>query len=189
VQAPHDLGDVLDAAIWEVRDTLHARGQSVVRRFETRDLAVWCDRDHIALVLYHLLTNASKFAPEGRDIVLPVHATTILPIVDGEHAGPMPALEISVREPGPGIPEAEFESIFEKFAQSSRTRIGADGKGLGFAICRRIVRMHGADIRATNHPDRGAVFTFQLPRQSLDGSSAAVPDSPAPQEGSPRWLH
>ncbi len=188
-QASHDLGSVLDAAIWEVRDTLHARRQSVVRSSETRDLEVWCDRDHIALVLYHLLTNASKFAPEGLDIVLTVHANTILPIVDGEHVGPMPAPEIPVRDQGPGIPEDEFESIFEKFVHSSRMRTGAGGKGLDLAICRRIIRMHGADIRATNHPDGGAVFTFQLPRQSLDGGRAAVPDRPATQEGSPRWLH
>lgn len=189
VHGSHDLGGVLDAAIWEVRDTLHARGQSVVRSFETRDLEVWCDRDHIALVLYHLLTNASKFAPEGRDIIVTVHATTILPIVDGEHAGPIPALEISVRDQGPGIPEEEFESIFEKFVQSSRTRTGAGGKGLGLAICRQIIRLHGADIRATNHPDGGAVFTFQLPRQSLAAGAATVPDTPSAQDGSPRWLH
>lgn len=189
VQASHDLGGVLDAAIWEVRDTLHARGQSVVRRFETRELEVWCDRDHIALVLYHLLTNASKFAPEGRDIVVTVHATTILPIIDGEHAGPMPALEIAVRDQGPGIPEDEFESIFEKFVQSSRTQTGAGGKGLGLAICRQIIRLHGADIRATNHPDGGAVFTFQLPRQSLAEGAATVADTTGAQEGSPRWLH
>jgi signal transduction histidine kinase len=189
VQASHDLGSLLDAAIWEVRDTLHARGQSVVRHFETRDLAVWCDRDHIVLALYHLLTNASKFAPEGRDIVVTVHATTILPVGDGEHAGPIPALEVSVRDQGPGIPDEELESIFEKFVQSSRTRTGAGGKGLGLAICRQIIRLHRADIRATNHPDGGAVFTFQVPRRRPDAGATTVSESPATQESNPRWLH
>jgi len=168
VQASHDLGRLLDAAIWEVRDTLHARGQSVVRAFETRDLQVWCDRDHIVLAPYHLLTNTSKFAPEGRDIAVTVYPSTIVPIVDGERAGPTPALEVSVRDHGPDIPEGELESIFEKFVQSSRTRTGAGGKGLGLAICRQIIRLHGADIQATNHADGGAVFTFRLPRRSFE---------------------
>jgi signal transduction histidine kinase len=161
----------------------------VVRHFETRDLAVWCDRDHIVLALYHLLTNASKFAPEGRDIVVTVHATTILPVGDGEHAGPIPALEVSVRDQGPGIPDEELESIFEKFVQSSRTRTGAGGKGLGLAICRQIIRLHRADIRATNHPDGGAVFTFQVPRRRPDAGATTVSESPATQESNPRWLH
>jgi signal transduction histidine kinase len=121
--------------------------------------------------------------------VVTVHATTILPVVDGEHAGPMPALEVSVRDQGPGIPDDELESIFEKFVQSSRTRTGAGGKGLGLAICRQIVRLHGADIRATNHPDGGAVFTFQLPRQSLEARVTTSPDNPVTRDGNPRWLH
>lgn len=189
VQAFHDFGGLLDAAIWEVRDTLHTRGQAVVRVFETRDLEVWCDRDHIVLALYHLLTNASKFAPEGRDIVVSVHPTTILPVVDGEHGNPTPALEIAVRDRGPGIPEGELESIFEKFVQSSRTRTGAGGKGLGLAICRQIVRLHGADIRATNHPEGGAVFTFQLPRQAPGPVTSAATDDGMTQGSSARWLH
>lgn len=189
VQAPHDLGGLLDAAIWEVRDTLHARGQSVVRSFETRDVQVWCDRDHIVLALYHLLTNASKFAPEGRDIAVTARATTILPVIDGEHAAPTSALEISVRDQGPGIPEGELETIFEKFVQSSRTRTGAGGKGLGLAICRQIIRLHGADIRATNHPDGGAVFTFQLPRAAPGIDTSTVTDDGTVQGSEGRWLH
>ncbi len=189
VQGAHDLGGLLDAAIWEVRDTLHARGQSVVRAFETRDLQVWCDRDHVVLALYHLLTNASKFAPEGRDIVVTVHPTTILPVVDGQHAAPASALEISVRDQGPGIPEGELESIFEKFVQSSRTRTGAGGKGLGLAICRQIIRLHGADIRAANHPDGGAVFTFQLPRAAPGTDASTVTDDASVQGSATRWLH
>jgi signal transduction histidine kinase len=189
VQASHDLGALLDAAVWEVRDTLAARSQSVVRSFDTRDLQVWCDRDHIVLALYHLLGNASKFAPEGRDIELHVRATTMIAVMDGEHSDAVPALEITVRDHGPGIPEAELESVFEKFVQSSRTKTGAGGKGLGLAICREIIRLHGAEIRATNHAEGGAIFTFQLPREAFRKSAGDAPAAATTADGTSRWLH
>jgi signal transduction histidine kinase len=72
---------------------------------------------------------------------------------------------VTVADRGLGIPEAELETIFEKFVQSSTTRTGAGGTGLGLTSSREIVTLHGGNIRARNRTDGGAEFTFLLPRQ------------------------
>jgi signal transduction histidine kinase len=77
-----------------------------------------------------------------------------------------PLAEVSVADQGPGIPEAELEAVFDPFIQSSRTRTAAGSSGLGLAICRELVRGHGGDIRATNHPGGGATIRFTLPRHA-----------------------
>lgn len=66
-----------------------------------------------------------------------------------------------------GIPQDELESVFDKFVQSSRTKTGAGGIGLGLAICRKIMMAHGGRVWADNHPDGGAVICLVLP---LDAS-------------------
>ena len=68
-----------------------------------------------------------------------------------------------VTDQGPGVPESELETIFEAFAQSSRTKDGSGGTGLGLAICRTIVSAHGGRIWAENRAEGGAVFHVLLP--------------------------
>ena len=57
--------------------------------------------------------------------------------------------------------------MFDKFAQSSKTKTGAGGTGLGLAICREILSAHGGDITAASNPGGGSCFTFRLPLKSL----------------------
>jgi two-component system, NarL family, sensor histidine kinase BarA len=80
----------------------------------------------------------------------------------GALAGGEPALHCSVADEGPGIPEGELETIFDKFSQSSKTD-GAGGSGLGLAICREIVHLHRGKIWASNGPLGGAVIHIMLP--------------------------
>ena len=63
-----------------------------------------------------------------------------------------------------GIPKDELESVFDKFVQSSKTKTGAGGKGLGLAICKEIMSAHKGIVRAENHPDGAAVFKAILQR-------------------------
>lgn len=99
----------------------------------------------IRQVLTNLLTNAVQ-ASEGGD---PVEVTL---------AREDNALVIAVRDHGPGIERGEEERIFEAF-YTKRTR----GVGLGLAVARRIVEMHGGTIKAQNHPDGGALFRIVIP--------------------------
>jgi signal transduction histidine kinase len=75
---------------------------------------------------------------------------------------------VEIRDQGAGIPEAELESVFDKFIQSSKNDKGAGGTGLGLAICREIVSLHGGSITASNCADGGARFTVTLPCSFAD---------------------
>jgi signal transduction histidine kinase len=109
------------------------------------------DERKIKQVLLNLLSNAVKFTPEGGRIqVRAAH-------VDG-------AAEISVTDTGVGIAAADHEAVFEEFRQ-----VGTDyakkreGTGLGLALARRFVELHGGRIWVKSQPGAGSTFTFTLP--------------------------
>ncbi len=99
----------------------------------------------------NVLANAIRYSPVGGAVDIELHNL-------GD-AG----VELTVRDRGPGIPEAELELIFEAFVQSSRTRDGSGGTGLGLTIARKIISAHGGSITAANAPGGGALFRLALP--------------------------
>ena len=120
------------------------------------------DAEKIKQVLRNLLSNAIKFSPPGGTITIDMRVEQEVALV-------------TVCDQGPGIPEDERESVFEKFVQSSTTETNAGGTGLGLAICREILTLHRGHIWVENGVDGGAVFTFKLPllRQSEVESAPA----------------
>jgi two-component system sensor histidine kinase KdpD len=104
----------------------------------------------IEQVLFNLLDNAVK------------HTSATSPIeVVARSVGD--AVEVEVRDRGPGLPAGEEELVFEKFYRLKRGD-QPRGAGLGLAICRGIVEAHGGRIVALNRPEGGAIFRFTLPR-------------------------
>ena len=108
------------------------------------------DRTRYLQVVRNLLGNAAKFAPPGSEI----------DVLLEDRAG---RVELTVRDRGPGVPEAERRAIFEKFVQSSATATTAGGTGLGLSIVAEIVKGHGGRVWVENHPDGGAVFRVVTP--------------------------
>ena len=108
-------------------------------------------------VLVNLLENAIRHAPSGTPIE-----------ISARHEDDLIVIEVSDR--GPGLPPGDPNRLFEKFyrAGDSKARSGA---GLGLAICRGIVHLHGGKILAENRPGGGAVFRFSLP---LEGEPPTV---------------
>ena len=85
------------------------------------------------------------------------------------NAQPLPALRVSVHDQGVGIPEAELDTIFDKFVQSSQTKTGSGGTGLGLSICRQIIEDHAGRIWAENRSEgRGAIVHFVLPVNEIN---------------------
>lgn len=103
----------------------------------------------IEQVLINLLENALRYTPPGSSLEITAETS--------EHA-----IEIAVADHGPGIPLGREDHLFEKFYQA-RHEAAQSGVGLGLAICRAIVAVHGGRIYAQNQPSGGAVFTFVLP--------------------------
>lgn len=117
------------------------------------DATAWADRDKITQVLTNLIVNAVKFSPAGGSLKL-----GMAPANDGG------LLEVSVSDTGPGIPPAEVERIFQEFYQISQPgREKTLGVGLGLAISKKLVEMHGGKIRVESVPGEGSTFFFTLP--------------------------
>lgn len=113
--------------------------------------AVQVDGNRFQQILHNLVGNALKFTDDGE--------IRILARADGEW------IEITVRDTGIGIPLADRESIFDPFEQVDRAdRRNYAGAGLGLAITRRLVEMHGGRIRVESPAGEGTAFSFNLPR-------------------------
>jgi PAS domain S-box-containing protein len=154
-----DLGEVLRKIVFELQALCELNGLRIDLSIEGES-CLEGDADRIEQVVRNLLSNASKFSPPGSVIHLRLQEGTINS--DGKH---LDALSLSVEDEGAGIPEAELESIFDKFVQSSTTAKGAGGTGLGLAICQEIIRLHCGMITANNRPEGGACFTVLLPKR------------------------
>ncbi len=109
------------------------------------------DTERFLQVLRNVIGNALKFTPEGGHVKVSVQ-----PITRG--------LQISVADTGPGIPEKNLTTIFEKFQQvDHRGSYKNKGSGLGLAIAKQVVAHHGGKIWAESKPGHGSTFFIQLP--------------------------
>jgi len=157
-----DLARLLREATDPLQHKLAQRGQQLALHGLHEPLAVDVDAARFQQVLQSVLANAIRFAPGGSAID-----------IDCVDLGPA-GVDITVRDCGPGIPEQEVETIFEAFVQSSRTRDGSGGTGLGLTISRKIMGALGGSIEASNAPEGGASIRIHLPAAGPAGSEAAA---------------
>jgi NtrC-family two-component system sensor histidine kinase KinB len=135
------VNELLAAMAGEVKPLLDAAKQRIVIKPAGPTDTVTVDRDRLRHVFTNLLTNASKYSPEGSEITLYAEL-----VPDG-------FLRFGVRDQGPGIPAASLPYVFEKFYRvPGETKKGA---GLGLAIAREIVVAHGGSITCTSAQGAG----------------------------------
>jgi len=168
------VNDLLDAAKLDAVGALELRAQDLHEPLDAvmRELAPLSAKRQLTLAVdlagpmpgrvdplrfqqavRNVLANAIKFAPQGGTIEIRGDRG-----LDG-------TLHLCVSDRGPGIPEDELERIFDPFVQSSATKDGSGGTGLGLPISRRIVEMHGGRLYAVNRDGGGAEFHLVLPAQ------------------------
>jgi signal transduction histidine kinase len=112
---------------------------------------ITADERRFKQILLNLLSNAVKFTPEGGKV--DVRARRL----DG-------SVEVAVTDTGVGIAAADHEAVFEVFRQIGRDYTKkAEGTGLGLALTRRFIELHGGSIRLDSEPGKGSTFTFILP--------------------------
>ena len=160
-----DLGDIVRAAAETVQPSADAKRIKLQLLLDLNVTTIAGDPDRLQQVTWNLLSNAIKFTPPNGLVQVKLRQT--------EHE-----CEMSVEDNGPGISPAFLPYVFDRFRQadSSSTR-RHQGLGLGLAIVRNLVEMHGGSIAAANvtEPDRtGAVFTIRLPRQGVARPAAAI---------------
>jgi signal transduction histidine kinase len=122
--------------------------------FTAHQSEVQADRDKIERILSNLLDNAIKFSPKGGNVVIEM--------MDGDEE-----VLVSVSDDGPGIPPAEREHVFDRFAQVQGQKTARRGFGLGLNYCRLAVELHGGRIWVEpGEHGQGSKFVFTLPGRS-----------------------
>jgi PAS domain S-box-containing protein len=146
------LGSIVEAAVDSARPSADVKGIRLKAILSSNSDIVSADSARLQQVVWNLLTNAIKFTPKGGQVQV------LLQRVNSH-------LELSVSDTGVGIPANYLPHVFDRFSQkdSSTTR-AFGGLGLGLAICKQLVELHGGSIRAASLGEgRGATFSVQLP--------------------------
>jgi signal transduction histidine kinase len=161
--AEHDLTKVITSLVDQMRPLAEQKGVQLRLEVTAADLRLDIDAARIVQLVQNLLGNAIRFSPKGGEIIICLSESEV-PAHSDSDGFCVPGASLTVSDSGPGIPEAELESIFDKFVQSTKTKSGAGGTGLGLSISREIAILHHGQIFARNRPQGGAEFTLRLPR-------------------------
>ena len=147
----HDLVHQLGALVEQIQVLAQRKSITLAYRPEVEQAVLWCDAERLERVFVNLLSNALKFtSPEGHVVV------RLAPAGAG--------FEITVRDDGPGFPPEQAERLFERFFQVDMEGTRAHGgTGIGLALAKELVQLHGGTIGAASDGRSGATFTVWLP--------------------------
>jgi signal transduction histidine kinase/response regulator RpfG family c-di-GMP phosphodiesterase len=163
---PVELSSIIEATIDTVRPMAEAKSIRVEPQLKTSHCVVSGDPARLQQVVWNLFSNAVKFTPEGGHVEVGLRC-------DERH------VELEVRDTGQGISAEFLPYIFDRFRQADGTTTRKHGGlGLGLAIVRHLVELHGGAIRAASDGDgHGSTFTLSLPLASdTKASSNGTPE-------------
>jgi PAS domain S-box-containing protein len=152
-----NLMELVNNCLSEVDSLISQKGLNITFHSDQESSLVEIDEKLIHQVMINLLSNAIKFSPVEGEIAIKIHHCS--------HFG-QASLQLSVSDEGVGIPYDELEDVFDKFVQSSKTRSGGGGTGLGLPISREIINLHRGKIWAespTAGKKAGSSFIFFIP--------------------------
>jgi signal transduction histidine kinase len=146
-----DLPGALQNALTLVRERAQRHGIALALAIEPGVGTVQADERKVKQVVLNLLSNAVKFTPDGGRVELRARRER-------------DRIEVSVHDTGIGIAREDHEAVFEEFRQVGRDYTKkAEGTGLGLALSKRFIELHGGSIRLHSEPGKGSTFTFTLP--------------------------
>jgi signal transduction histidine kinase len=149
---PFSLPGALERGVVIVRERAAKGGVRVSLWSDPGVNTVMGDERRIRQVIFNLLSNAVKFTPAGGTVDIAAAR------LDGE-------VRVSVRDTGPGIAPKDQERIFEEFQQAAAGKEQREGTGLGLALSKRLVELHGGRIWVDSELGHGSTFVFTLPAQ------------------------
>ena len=147
---PVDLYTVTDVVLTLSEPLIGDRKLRLFNKIPKDLVLVDADENRLQQILHNLIGNAIKFTSQGE-----------VTVTARESSG---MLEVAVSDTGIGIPKDQFERIFSSFEQidgSAQRSYG--GTGLGLAVTRQLVELHGGKIEVSSEPGKGSVFRFTLP--------------------------
>mgnify|MGYP001037529921 CR=1 FL=1 len=156
---PVELAGLVAGVMPTASALVHGKDVTVRQEIPANLPLLYGDPTRLRQVLVHLLTNAAKFTEAGR-IVIRAWANE-------------EEVYISVSDTGIGIPIEDRERIFANFERgSNHSARGGEGMGLGLALCREYVELHGGQLWVDSDVDIGSTFTFSVPAYILEITEA-----------------
>ena len=152
--APFSIQDALERGVSMVREQATRNGVQVTLHANDGLHVVTGDERRVRQVIFNLLSNAVKFTSAGGSV--DVTATR----ANGE-------VRVSVADTGPGITEDDLDRIFEEFQQTEAGARQHEGTGLGLALSKRFVEMHGGRIWCDSEVGKGSTFVFTIPSAAV----------------------
>jgi signal transduction histidine kinase len=156
------LMDILMAALNMQKEKAMTHGISLsLEMGADRDVEIVADPLRLKQIVYNLLSNAVKFTPDGGSVRIRSK------VVSQETGGiPDEYVEISIEDTGIGIRPEDMKNLFKGFTQlNSPYADKFEGAGLGLALSKQLVELHGGRIWATSEYGRGSTFTFLIPKR------------------------
>jgi signal transduction histidine kinase len=148
--ATFTLAPVLEAGVVMVKERVSRKGIELSLDLPGDLGRIEADERKVKQVLFNLLTNAVKFTPAGGTITL-----------SARRSGG--SVEVAVADTGVGIAAGDLPRIFDEFGQARNQTGQAEGTGLGLALCKRYVELHGGAIGVASEVGAGSTFTISLP--------------------------
>ena len=153
-----DLPTALRNAMTLVRERAQTHGIVLELRVDEKLGQIRADERKVRQIVLNLLSNAVKFTPDGGRVEVDAHPNDA-------------AVEVTVKDTGAGIMPEDQATLFEEFRQVGHHSAGRqEGTGLGLALTRRFVELHGGKIWLKSAPGKGSTFTFTLPLSAVTGA-------------------
>ena len=150
---PLDLRQLLSSAASDMAPVVSSHKQSLTLKLPASLPLVMADEDRLRQIILNLLSNASKFTPDGGKIILRAR----------EKAA---NLILEVEDTGPGISDKDQKWLFEPYYRVERERERISGLGLGLALSKTLVELHGGQIWVKSQVGQGSTFGFSLPLEN-----------------------
>jgi signal transduction histidine kinase len=168
-----DVRETVEGVLRDAGSLAARKRQRVVAEIGAGPLTVVADEVRLRQVLFNLVSNAAKFTPEGGEITVRIVRTTAPLPVPAQRAAdrarstglaPRDAVWVAVGDTGPGIRTEDMGRLFHEFSQvNPEHNRQHEGSGLGLALCKRFIELHGGTIGADSVYGLGSTFWFILP--------------------------
>lgn len=154
-----DIVPLINNLVHSFESLLSSRKQQIHFTSFAQSIQFDFDKDKMEQVLINLISNAVKFTPENGNIRIDVTSPHVDKII------------IDITDSGPGIPEKELPFVFDRFYQTQEIpNAGEAGTGIGLALTRELIHLHGGNITAQNAEGKGAFFRIEMPAKFYTAS-------------------
>ncbi len=160
VRGPANANAIVEEVLLEMRPKAAEKDVEILAELPRQIVIIDCDKDRIAQILENLISNAIRFTPSGKHIIVRLQDTR------GE-------ARFEVADQGPGIADEDLRRIFDRYYRAEVPQ--GRGLGLGLSICLGLVRAHDGGLWAESATGQGTTFVFTMPRRDLARDTVEIP--------------